>query len=258
VRVYKNISGVWTQIGVDINGEAINDESGFSVSLSSDGSIVAIGAPLNDGKGLDSGHVRVYKNVSDVWTQIGADINGEAAYDESGYSVSLSSDGTIVAIGSFLNDGNGVSSGHVRVYKNVSGNWTKIGVDIDGEAIGDGSGSSVSLSSDGRIVAIGAPYNDANGLSSGQVRVYDLSVVLSSDSFVLAHFSVYPNPASEFVTIDLQEVLTLENVNVYNSLGQLVKTENKNVISVNTLSKGTYFIEVITNRGKATKTILIQ
>ena len=31
--------------------------------------------------------------------QVGSDIDGEAAYDESGWSVSLSSDGTVVAIG---------------------------------------------------------------------------------------------------------------------------------------------------------------
>jgi len=33
------------------------------------------------------------------WTQIGADIDGKAASDLSGYSVSLSSDGETVAIG---------------------------------------------------------------------------------------------------------------------------------------------------------------
>ena len=67
------------------------------------------------GGGADAGHVRVYKNVSGTWTQVGSDIDGEVANDESGYSVSLSSDGSIVAIGAYLNDGNGTSSGHVRV-----------------------------------------------------------------------------------------------------------------------------------------------
>ena len=42
-----------------------------------------------------------------AWTQVGADIDGEAADDLSGFSVSLSSDGTRVAIGAYLNDGNG-------------------------------------------------------------------------------------------------------------------------------------------------------
>ena len=34
---------------------------GISVSLSSDGSRLAIGADGNDGNGLDAGHVRVYE-----------------------------------------------------------------------------------------------------------------------------------------------------------------------------------------------------
>ena len=96
-------------------------------------------------------------------TQLGADIDGEATGDQSGWSVSLSSDGTTVAIGARLNDGNGNYAGHVRIYEYSSGSWTQLGADIDGEAAGDQSGSSVSLSSDGTRVAIGAAGNDGNG-----------------------------------------------------------------------------------------------
>ena len=48
------------------------------------------------------------------------------------------------------------ASGHVRIYEFSGSTWTQLGQDIDGEAAGDYSGFSVSLSSDGRIVAIGA------------------------------------------------------------------------------------------------------
>ena len=50
---------------------------------------------------------------------------------------------------------------------------TQIGLDIDGEAAGDQSGSSVSMP-DANTVAIGAPDNDGNGSSSGHVRIYSL------------------------------------------------------------------------------------
>ena len=73
---------------------------------SSDGTIVAIGANLNDANGGNSGHVRVYQYSNSAWTQLGYDIDGEAANDFSGNSVSLSSDGSIVAIGTYLNDEN--------------------------------------------------------------------------------------------------------------------------------------------------------
>ena len=52
-----------TQLGSDIDGE-VGDFSGYSVSLSSDGTRVAIGAPLNDSNGNNSGHVRVYRFAS--------------------------------------------------------------------------------------------------------------------------------------------------------------------------------------------------
>ena len=78
--------------------------------------------------------------LSFTQTQIGADIDGEAAEDWSGWSVSLSADGTVIAIGAPYNNGNGDFAGHVRVYQNNAGTWTQIGEDIDGEAAGDQSG----------------------------------------------------------------------------------------------------------------------
>ena len=55
--------------------------------------------------GLNIGHVRVYGWNGSAWVQKGADIDGEDFSDMSGVSVSLSSDGTIVAIGALYNDG---------------------------------------------------------------------------------------------------------------------------------------------------------
>ncbi len=202
--------------------------------------------------------MRVYQNIAGTWTQIGADINGEAAYDESGHSVSLSSDGTIVAIGAPLNDGSGNYAGSIRVYKNIAGTWTQIGADIDGEATGDFSGSSVLLSSDGAKVAIGAPGNAGSYTNAGHVRVYNLAAVLHSDSFVQANFSMYPNPSNGVLTIALQNNLHLEKVTIYNSLGQQVKTATTPVITTTELAKGSYYVEVHTTQGKATKQLLVE
>ena len=166
----------WKQLGQDIDGES-GSSSGNSVSLSSDGTIVAIGAYSNDDDShIYSGQVRVFQYNEETptkWNQLGGDIDGEAAGDQSGYSVSLSSDGTIVAIGATGNDGNGSNSGQVRVFQyDGVDTWNQLGQDIDGEAAYDTSGFSVSLSSDGTIVAIGASGNDGNGSNSGNVRVF--------------------------------------------------------------------------------------
>ena len=174
VRIYKLSGGTWSQLGSDIDGEAASDLSGGSVSLSSDGTRVAIGAELNDGNGSNAGHVRIYELSGGDWSQLGSDIDGEASSDYSGWSVSLSSDGTRVAIGASYNDENGSNSGHVRIYELSGGTWTQLGSDIDGEAAGDLSGDSVSLSSDGTRVAIGALDNDGNGSNAGHVRLYSI------------------------------------------------------------------------------------
>src|SRR5690554_828836 len=113
------------QIGVDIDGEAPNDQFGSGVAISSNGSVIAVGAVFNDGNGVDSGRVQVFKNILGVWTQIGSNIDGDAAGDQCG-TVALSSDGTIIAVGSLGSDnGSDVEAGHVRVFENTSGVWTQ-------------------------------------------------------------------------------------------------------------------------------------
>ncbi len=169
VRIY-NWNGLsWIQKGIDINGEAIDDQSGSSVSMP-DANTVAIGAPYNDGYGNNSGHTRIYRWNGTAWLQKGLDINGENANDNSGVSVSMP-DSNTVAIGAPNNNGYGINSGHVRIYKWNGSSWIRKGLDIDGEAKNDSSGMVVCMP-DSNTIAIGAPNNDGNGNNSGQVRIY--------------------------------------------------------------------------------------
>ena len=164
--------------GEDIDGAAVGDLGGASVSLSSDGTRVAIGSPNNDDGGTDAGHVRIFEYDSSSWVQLGGDIVGEAAGDLSSWygSLSLSSDGGRVAVGAYLNDGFGSDAGHVRVfdYDVLASSWSQLGGDIDGDAVDGFSGRGVSLSSDGSRVAIGS-YG-VNG-QAGQVRIWQLAYV---------------------------------------------------------------------------------
>ena len=169
VRVYAWNGSAWAQKGNDIDGEAANDRSGVSVSMP-DNNTLAIGAILNDGNGNNAGHVRIYAWNGSAWVQKGSYIDGEAAIDLSGGSVSMP-DSNTVAIGAYLNDGSASAAGHVRVYAWNGSAWVQKGSDIDGEAANDGSGYSVSMP-DSNIVAIGAHGNDGNGESAGHVRVY--------------------------------------------------------------------------------------
>ena len=61
--------------------------------------------------------MRIFQNFNNNWIKSGDSLLGEAPNDHSGESVSINSNGTIVAIGAYANDGNGQSAGHVRIFK---------------------------------------------------------------------------------------------------------------------------------------------
>ena len=183
VRVFERSGDSWVQLGDDIDGEAEGDTSGRSISLSADGSRVAVGADHNQDGGYKAGHVRVFELSGGGWVQLGADIDGYV-FDESGYSVSLSANGARVAVGA---PGGGLRAGRVRVFELSSGGgWVQLGADINGEHQRDNSGCSVSLSADGSRVAVGAngneggiynpwPHSRPQGYNAGHVRVFELS-----------------------------------------------------------------------------------
>jgi uncharacterized repeat protein (TIGR01451 family) len=168
-----HITAQFPQIGNDIYGESFSDNSGWSTSLSSNGQILAIGAPRNAGNGLLSGHVRIYEWNGSSWIQKGNDIDGESFLDKFGHSVSLSSDGNILAIGAINNNGNGTEAGHVRIYEWNGSSWIQKGNDIDGEFAYDYSGYDVSISANGNIIAIGSLENDGTASKSGHVRIFE-------------------------------------------------------------------------------------
>ena len=74
----------------------------------------------NDGGGSNSGHVRIYENNNGTWTQIGSDIDGEGNSDYFGWSVSLSDDGSVVAIGGIYDDGAGSTMLAMYVFMKIT------------------------------------------------------------------------------------------------------------------------------------------
>lgn len=153
----------WYQLGTDIKGVWNDEYFGFSVSLSEDGTVMAVGGP----EFFSNGVTRIYKLIGTTWMQLGADIVGVGSSDESGESVSLSADGKRVAIGASR-----ATNGVARVYDWNGTEWTLVGSTINGANAGDRFGSSLSLSKDGTTLVVGAPFNDDGGLNAGQVRVF--------------------------------------------------------------------------------------
>jgi len=170
VKIYDLVEEDWIQVGDDLIGGTAKDWFGRTVSLSSDGNRVAIGAP---GHCRLKGLVQVYQWSEGGWTKVGDDMIGKATKDTFGSALVLSSDGNRIAIGGpGNNNGNGDRSGYVQIYDWSVKGWIQVGDDMVGAGKNDMFGRAVALSSYGRRVAIGAPSNDHVG--SGYVQIHDL------------------------------------------------------------------------------------
>jgi hypothetical protein len=166
-----------------LHSEDVGDAFGTSVSLSHDGRILAVGATHNEPNTstTNHGHVRVFNDVGWGWQQVGADIDGEDADDLSGISVSLSADGSRVAIGAHYANVpvGGPASGHVRVFHWTGRRWAQIGRDLDGASAEDEYGHAVAMSGNGKRMVVGVPSHDGAD-DYGTVQVFEYKESSSS------------------------------------------------------------------------------
>lgn len=180
-QIFSIADGQVSQIGPTIEGAA-GSATGSAVDISSDGSLVIVGAPNESGR---VGAARVFEiDSSGAWVQVGSTLTGEPVDpstdlpdipDEFGTSVAISGDGSTIAVGSPLaSTENGRLTGLVRVYRLVDGDWVQLCNDFSGLVEGglySGTyfGGSVSLSEDGSTLVIGQPFG-----GDGLVQVYAL------------------------------------------------------------------------------------
>mmetsp|Transcript_41790 Transcript_41790/g.76367 ORF Transcript_41790/g.76367 Transcript_41790/m.76367 type:complete len:168 (+) Transcript_41790:813-1316(+) len=154
---------------------------GFSISISVDGKIIAIGDPWNNANGVKSGKVKVYgwDEAALDYKQLGQSISGEL-FEKLGETVALSGDGKTLAIGAMDNNDNGAKSGQVNVYgwDEDALNYKQLGQAINGEAAGDQLGRSVSLSNDGKTLAIGTGRRYPHS-PKGYVNVFNIDRIMS-------------------------------------------------------------------------------
>ena len=165
---------------------------GSSVSASSDGSTVVVGAAEGHVNNVPQGTAYVFVRPTSGWTtttifaaQLIASDGGSD--DQFGYSVSISDTGSTVAVGAYFNKvGNNVQ-GAVYIFERPQSGWTTTSSSFtakltasDGTA-GDDFGLSVALSSNGSIIVVGAPQGCQNcgGSASGVGKAY---VYIASNS----------------------------------------------------------------------------
>ncbi len=186
------------------------DYFGESIALNSDGTVLVVGAPLEDGadSGVnadlndnsleDSGAVYVFVRNDGRWLQQAYIKAGNPGEDDSfGGEVSLSADGNTLAISASgddsaatgingnQNNNSSENSGAVYVFTNSGGAWQQqayLKASNNGED--DGFGSQISLSGDGKTLVVSATGEDSNStvingnesndsaLSAGAVYVF--------------------------------------------------------------------------------------
>ena len=98
--IYTRSGSTWTQQAKLFPADGVADDRfGVSVSLSSDGNTALIGAYRADPKGAYSGAAYIYTRSGSTWTQQAKLFPADGvANDRFGYSVSISSDGSVIKI----------------------------------------------------------------------------------------------------------------------------------------------------------------
>jgi len=205
--------GTWVQIGGDIDTESGEHYPSFgnALDLSADGNRLIVGAPgvvepsgyAYTGGSLDPGDgaepyavVYEYDAGTDTWGKMGGLLTigqAKATFGSEGYGsyyhfvgkgVSISDDGSMIAVGVDARKDTNTPPAHgpgfVRLYtwkkENDSSqyDWVKLTDDFEGNSTADAAGKDVSLSGDGKVVAVGKSHftYGASTTDPGYVAVY--------------------------------------------------------------------------------------
>jgi hypothetical protein len=168
---------VFHPVGVPIQGQQGSESFGYSISLNANGTILAVGAPDFDGSaiGTKSGRVDIFRrHNSSEWIRIGQSLEGRYDQGQFGSSLALSDDGSVVAVsefGSNLLTFKNFSVVRVFLWSEASQEWNQLGNELTSEE----SSSSLSVSADGKRLAVGSPLSDGapSIFFSGQVHVFE-------------------------------------------------------------------------------------
>jgi len=161
-----------------------SDNFGNSVSISDDGNTLAVGAYLEDSNtdisvnnsAADAGATFIYSRSGSAWTEESyLKSSNIGAVDNFGFSVALSNDGNILAVGApgeasdtlgvngTPNETAGVDTGAAYVFLRNAGTWTqKSFLKATNTGAGDKYGHWIAISGDGNTLAVSAPWEDSS------------------------------------------------------------------------------------------------
>jgi hypothetical protein len=167
--VFIRSGSTWTQQAELHGGPGF----GGAVALSSDGNTALIGAGLSGTYGVffdpsGNGSPTVFSRSGATWTEEATLSASDASlpYDNFGYAVALSGEGTTALIGDpYRNEENGAA----YVFSGSGSSWTQQAELTGTDSAGGEFGRSVALSADGHTALVGAPFAAATKLGAAYV-----------------------------------------------------------------------------------------
>jgi hypothetical protein len=185
VYVFTRSGTTWSQQAyLKASNTGANDELGHSVALSGDGNTLAVGAwgeasgatgvdgNQADDATIDAGAVYVFTRSGTSWSQHAyVKASNTGASDWFGHGVTLSADGTTLAVAALREDSAGTDAGTIYVFARSAGTWVQQALLGAANADpGDELGASLALSGSGTVLAVGCGGEDsaATGIDGDQ------------------------------------------------------------------------------------------
>ena len=172
--------------------------------------------------------------------------------DSTVLSIAIESDGKIIVGGGFTTFNEIAANKIIRL--NTDGTSDSL---FNSGAGFNSSINKIAIQPDGKIV-IGGYFARYMGVLVSTIVRLSGSPVLSMNKFSVNKFSLYPNPAKEFLHLNLEDSITPYYYEIYDLLGKSIKSEAvfENQIDVNNLSNGLYILKVNTSNGILTSKFL--
>jgi len=174
--VYIRSGTSWTQQAkLTASNAGTGDAFGWSVDISNDGTYIIVGAKDEDSTASSSGSAYVFIRSGTSWSEQ-QKINGSGAIVNGyfGYSASINSDGTYIAIGAYGD--NNMDYGAVHVFSRSGTTWSEQQKIVAGDqGVSDHLGVSVSISGAGDYVIAGAWGSETGGSNAGAAYIFSRS-----------------------------------------------------------------------------------
>jgi len=187
VYTYKRdtIDDDWTEVNQLVASDAAeNDYFGVSVSVSSDGLVLTVGAHGDDTAASAAGKVYTYKRdtIDDEWTEVNQLVASDAAENDNfGRSVSIAGDELILVVGAHNEDTAATNAGKVYTYKRatIDSNWVEVNQLMASDASdNDYFGAFTVLADGGLVLVVGAEfYNAIDDQINGKVYTYKRATI---------------------------------------------------------------------------------